>query len=158
MFSTKWRGKIEPCINVTNGGSKNFQSHFLVGIIGMTNWIRESVIIMAIGQNPQVYLHSVRRSTCATYRVRLIIPVCVSIIALSPSLFCLSPCLQSLFLPIYTCAKADLQSYTLYGTLNTPSSICRNICAEKSYHLWTRWWCYNVPHRWEKPVCYRKGF
>lgn len=44
--------KIETSVTETNGGSRNFQSHVLVGMMGMTDWIRESVITMAIGQKP----------------------------------------------------------------------------------------------------------
>lgn len=84
----------------------------------MTNWIRESVFIMATGQKLQVYLHSVRHSSCATYTVSELSYLSEhnhsfpSLLIFLSTLCLFSECHQA------TCTNTDLQSCASYGTLH----------------------------------------
>lgn len=138
---------IEHFLTVTNEGSYNFQSHFHVGVIGMTDWIRESVIIMVIGQKPQVYLHFVRHSTC------------VSNLEINHTHLydCNNFFFAFLYLFWHSCSKIQTSKYVHFRTVHTlvlfvETYVQRNyaICGKKG------WWYYNVLRRSGKPVWMHK--
>ncbi len=106
--------------------------------MGMTDWIRESVIIMAIGQNPQVYLHSVRTAPephilCQINHTRLH----ENNQSFSLSLFVFA-CLTSVFWHSLHVQEYRLTKLCISWNVAHPSSICRDICAEKWCHLWKK--------------------